>query len=358
MSVVDLVREVEQAMMQRVRIHKGGATCGNLEREISRLRSDNDRLMDEVNELKAARAVHVAEEEKLTSSQFEAELIEVVKKIQDIDIQLAGCQLQRFGNMRDVGILKKTLSRVQKRDDALTLVDQIEESLNQSKVLDPHGPEATAIDDMLDSLQDEFDRVEPKFEQYQKVMVNVNNAIQDLAPSVRSISLPGDFKEETHETLDNNRFALLGHLQHDLRMIHQLSRLRDIQIDNKQEIGILERAKVKLQRNAKVHALIAGKDSAQINAKVKKYQDDIEHLRGQMKSIESKLEAHGVAALKSITQLRLGAAEFTAESGKQRESLIANIHQEQQWKQRLAILRGEKMQNMRFILMLKAALKS
>eukprot|EP00434_Breviolum_minutum_P030793 symbB.v1.2.027230.t2/scaffold2778.1/size70658/8 len=57
-----------------------------------------------------------------------------------------------------------------------------------------------------------------------------------------------------------------------------------------------------------------------------------------------------------INKLRSMPFEFTTETGKLREQLIANIHQESSWKERLAVLRGEKLQNIRFIAMLMKAL--
>eukprot|EP00435_Cladocopium_sp_Y103_P043094 s592_g12.t1 len=77
-------------------------------------------------------------------------------------------------------------------------------------------------------------------------------------------------------------------------------------------------------------------------------------LRMAIKELESGLSPLTKEAAAIIDKLRSMPFAFTTETGKLREQLIANIHQESQWKERLAVLRGEKLQNIRFIAMLKA----
>ncbi|CAE7921717.1 hypothetical protein AK812_SmicGene16184 [Symbiodinium microadriaticum] len=67
---------------------------------------------------------------------------------------------------------------------------------------------------------------------------------------------------------------------------------------------------------------------------------------------------HNTKAADIIGKLREMPFEFTTETGKLREQLIANIHHESHWKERLAVLRGEKLQNIRFIALLKKAVDS
>jgi len=111
-----------------------------------------------------------------------------------------------------------------------------------------------------------------------------------------------------------------------------------------------------LQRSARIHRIITSGDREQMKAKVDVLREDIGSLRRQMKAFESKLEPHAQESLEILAKLRTDKNIFDARSGKRRELLIANLHQEEQWKKRLAVLRGEKMQNIRFVALLEAAL--
>merc|ERR1711957_558043 len=100
--------------------------------------------------------------------------------------------------------------------------------------------------------------------------------------------------------------------------------------------------------------MIASGDNEQIKEKVSILKTDIDTLRRQMKDIEAKLRPHAHESLTILEKLRTDKNVLNATSGKLREELIANLHQEEQWKKRLAVLRGEKMQNIRFTTMLEA----
>jgi hypothetical protein len=356
MSVTDLVTEVETSMVQGIHMNKGGEVYANLVTEAERVRTDNDTLMEEIIELKSSRANYVALEDELTNklhkagtfSAHEGEIVEATKKIKEIDLNLASLQIQKQQNIKDVGHLKRTLSRIEKRSDVRSIVAKVEEALTSGRVLSEDGAEAASIRELLGKLNGEFDRVEPKIVSYEEEMVDIDTSLQELTPRITS----GETSAEKYRM----RWELMDHLKRSMRMLSQVSRLRDIQIMNAQEINQLERALSKLQRSAKIHGIISSGDREQMKAKVDVLREDIGSLRRQMKDIESKLDPHHQESLEILAILRRDRNTFSARSGKQRELLIANLHKEEQWKKRLAVLRFEKMQNFRFIALLEATL--
>lgn len=357
MSVTDLVTEVERELVQGTHMNKDGEVYANLVAEAERVRTDNDSLHAEVKVLKKTRADFVAQEDELTKrlheagsfSAHEAEIVEVAKHIKEIDLNLASLQCQHQQNIKDVGFLKRTMSRIEKRSDVRSVVGKVEEALANGRVLREDGPEAAAIRELLGKLHSEFDRVEPKIVSHEEEMVDIDKSLQELTPRIRSGDEPSAEKYLM-------RWELMDHLKRSMRMLAQVSRLRDIQIMNSLEINILERALSKLQRSARIHRIITSGDREQMKAKVDVLREDIGSLRRQMKAFESKLEPHAQESLEILAKLRTDKNIFDARSGKRRELLIANLHQEEQWKKRLAVLRGEKMQNIRFVALLEAAL--
>lgn len=102
--------------------------------------------------------------------------------------------------------------------------------------------------------------------------------------------------------------------------------------------------------------MIESGDPDQIKAKMDVLNEDLVGLRHQTKEIECRLDSHAAEGLAIMVSLRHKHDAFTSAAGKQREILIANIHQEEQWKTRLAVLRGEKVQKLRLLTLLQAAL--
>lgn len=363
MSVSDLVTEVEQALVKGERLDKASAAYANLQREATRLRMDNDALIAEADELKDVRDEYVAKEEQISARLSEAggvslhlaEMVDVTEKIKEVDIKLAGLRHQQQQNIVDVGLLKRTMSRIEKRGEVTSLVDRVKAALakdiNEEEGLTADGPEATALAELVRGLRDEYERAAPKVLAYERGIADLGSKLHRHETGLHDTERP------TPEA-DEARMALISHLQQAKRMIAQLSRLRDIQSTNAQEIGMLERARAKLMRNVEIRRLLAIGDAQQLAAKVELLQEDTARIMAAIKEIEAGLEPHGQEAAAIISRLRSLKDVLTAETGKLREQLIANIHQKEQWKVRLAVLRGEKVQNLRFLAVLQAALAS
>jgi len=155
---------------------------------------------------------------------------------------------------------------------------------------------------------------------------------------------------------DDLRVQLHAQMQQAKRMIAQQIRLRELQKENSQEIGLIDRVRAKLMHYSRICALLEEGDKAKISEKMETLQQDTSRLRANIREVETGLEAHGGKATATIARLRSDKDSFTPQSGRLREELIANIHQESQRKEVLAVLRGEKLQNIRYIAMLKKAL--
>lgn len=359
MSVTDLVTEVEQALVKGERLEKGGDPYKNLQREATRLRMDNDALIVEADELKAERDAYVDQEEQI-HKQISAKpgevghlagMVEVTETIKEVDIKLAGLRYQQQQNIRDVGSLKRTMSRIEKRAEVTTLVDRVEASLARSSHEEQEGigdyePEAKELLELAGRLRDEFEKATPKALAYER-------DIAELGSKLRNEELT--HKQPTPET-DDARRNLISKLQQAKRMIAQLSRLIDIQTTNAQEIGMLERVRAKLIRHVEISHLLKAGDAGKLAAKAELLQEEIARVRSQIKTIESDMEADIDEANAIIAQLREKKDSLTPETGKLREQLIATIHRKEQVKGRLAALRGEKVQNLRALAVLQAAL--
>lgn len=119
---------------------------------------------------------------------------------------------------------------------------------------------------------------------------------------------------------------------------------------------MLERVRAKLIRHVEISHLLKAGDAGKLAAKAELLQEEIARVRSQIKTIESDMEADIDEANAIIAQLREKKDSLTPETGKLREQLIATIHRKEQVKGRLAALRGEKVQNLRALAVLQAAL--
>jgi len=309
-------------------------------------------------ELRSARAELIAQEEQVTAKLnedggfflHETELLDIMRKIQKLDIERAGLRHKHHQNIKDVGYLKKTMSLIKKRDEVTSLIDSVEEALAQGKAVDEESAEAEALAALVHRLRDEYDRVSPKIEAHSKDMSDLAASLQTTEKSLR------ERRARPCSEADEIRTELRAKIQQAKRMIAQLDRLREFQRLNAQEIGMLERLRAKLIRQADIQRLLAANDAGKLASKVDELQDDTGKLRARIKDLESGLKTHADEATAIIGKLRDHAFSFSPETGKLREQLIANIHQESQWKERLAVLRGETVQNIHFLGMIKKAL--
>lgn len=344
MSVADLIANVEEAMVRGFRLHKDGRTYADLQREAERLRAENDELTNEIDEIKVVRQRHVAE-----MKIQEDEIIAVTKQIQEIDFQLAELRNKHLHNIKDVGYLKIAMTHIEKSGEVLALVDKIEECLDSGDILTEDGHLYQALTHMLEDLQNEYNKVSPKIAAY-------GHARGKLAAELLALERDTGNNGESPQDVDNRLQEITAKLLQDRRMTAQLYRLCQLQVVDSELIGRLERSKATLLCYAEINRLRTARDPVQINAKVEQLNGDLERLRTSIQHIESRLGAHAQKGEETIASLRSMGHSLTSAMGKRREELFGNIRQEGQWKTRLAILRGQKLQTFRFIGLLKAAL--
>jgi len=355
MSVTDLVTEVEQALVKGERLNKESEAYINLKHEAKRLRLDNDDIMAQVDNLKKVRRGWVKQEDEITAklhaaggfALHEATMTDVLQRLREVDLQLAAFRNQQQQNIRDVGHLKRAMSRIEKHGEVTSLVDRIDDTLHMGKAVDKDNPVFAEISELFNGLRTEFDKVPPKVMSYEQDICSLTTMAQTTALDMQGKS----FREA-----DDARMTLVSHLQQAKRMLAQLARLSDIQILNAQEVGMLARAQSQIQKHAQIRDLIKSANNDQITAKIRWLQDDTSSLRSTIRDIEAGMDSRSQESLAIIDKLRSLKDVLTAETGKLREQLIASIHEEEQGKARLAALRGEKLQNIRFIAMLRSAL--
>jgi len=359
MSVQDLITEVEQALVQGERLDKESSAYANLRREALSLRLDNDDLSEKVAELEADRAKYISQEEELTAKlkedggffAHEADIMDMTGKIRQVDYKIAGLRHRHYQNIKDVGSLKRTMSLIEKRGQVTTLVDKSEEALDKDKSEEVPGLELQ-LREVVERLRKESEKIWPKISAYEASIAELSNTMCATQKKLHAV------RHTPTREADDLRTLLKAQINEVKRMMAQLGRLRDIQRVNAQEIGMVERERAKLSRYCQVRELLKEGDRQKLSDKIRLLQDDTDKLRESIKELESRLGPLTNEAAGIIRKLRDMPFEFTTESGKLREQVIANIHQESQWKERLAILRGEKLQNIRFIAMLSKALSS
>lgn len=355
MSVTDLVTEVEQALVKGERLDRDSEAYINLKHEAARIRLNNDDITAQVNELKKVRRSYVEQEDEITAklhedggfALHEATMTEVLQRLREVDLQLAAFRNQHQQNIRDVGHLKRAMSRIEKHGEVTSLVDHIDSTLRMGNTIDEDDPVFAELSELFNGLRTEFDKVGPKVMKYEE-------DISSLTALVQSTVL--DLRRKSFREADDKRMTLVSHLQHAKRMLAQMARLSDIQVLNAQEIGMLARAHSQIQRHAQIRDLIKSANKEQINAKIVWLQEDTSSLRSTIREIEAGMEYRSEESFDIISKLRSSKYVLTAETGKLREQLIACIHEEEQGKARLAALRGEKLQNLKFIAMLRSAL--
>lgn len=359
MSVQDLVTEVEVALVEGERLDEDSSAYANLKREALSLRLENDALNEKVAELEEARAQYIAQEEGLTEKlkedgaffAHEKDIMEMTRKIQEVDYKIAGLRHKHHHNIKDVGSLKRTMSLIEKRGKVTTLIDKTEEALDRGEVSDAMQLEAD-LTEVVERLREESAKIWPKISSYEAAISELSGQMSEIQNQLQAV-----LHTPTREA-DDLRTHLKAQINQVKRMMAQLGRLRDIQRVNAQEIGMVERERAKLKRYCRVRKLMEEGDETKVREKITVLQADTDRLRMAIKELESGLSPLTKEAAEIINKLRSMPFAFTTETGKLREQLIANIHQESQWKERLAVLRGEKLQNIRFIAMLIKALDS
>ncbi|CAE7318080.1 unnamed protein product [Symbiodinium natans] len=349
---------VEQALVQGERLGKDSTAYENLRREAVSLRLENDVLTEQVAELEEARAEYVAQEEQFTAKlnanggffAHEEEVVNMTGKIREVDYKIAGLRHKHYHNIKDVGSLKRTMSLIEKRGEVTTVLDKVNEALERGEVLDEQGEEARSLQEQVSRLRRESEKVWPKITSYEKDISTFSAKLSETQKQLHSI------RDTPTREADDLRTHLKAEINQVKRMMAQLGRLRDIQRVNAQEIGMVERVRAKLSKQVRVRKLLAEGNADELADKIANLQDDTNRLRTTIKDLEGRLQPLTKEAGVIITKLREMPFEFTTETGKLREQLIASIHQESHWKERLAVLRGEKLQNIRYIALLKKAL--
>ncbi|CAE7267266.1 unnamed protein product [Symbiodinium sp. CCMP2456] len=242
------------------------------------------------------------------------------------------------------------MSLIEKRGEVTMVIDKVNDALERGEVLDEEGPEARSLADLVQRLRKESEKVWPKISSYERDIAQFSEKLSETQRQLLAI------RDTPTRDSDDLRTHLKAQINQVKRMMAQLGRLRDIQRVNAQEIGMVERVRAKLFKQVRVRNLLAEGNPENMAMKIATLQEDTDRLRTTIKDLEAGLQPLTKEAADIIGKLREMPFEFTTETGKLREQLIANIHHESHWKERLAVLRGEKLQNIRFIALLKKAL--
>lgn len=359
-SASELATEVERELASGKKLQKGGSTYTKVEAELTRLREDNDHIIAQDMELKEVRSGHVAEEQKIieqvrTTGDVKVHgphLIDILKKIEDIDFQLAGLRCQQLENSRDISKLKREKVRIEKSEAVRTLIEQVDQAVEEGQSVSEGGPLAGAISDLVQGLYDEFDKNNEAASDTKKDIENSLSRLRSLVLGRRVRR--GRINSET-EALGGQLVSSFYELQ---RKNTKLGRLRDVQALNAKEINVLERAMDKLSRHARVRDLIQAKDVQKMEAEAAQLWEEIQQVRAALADLEAARAKHAQEAADAVDRLRAPSmlGVVTPETGELRERLIASLREEELCASRLAVLRGAQAQDIMFLGQLRAAL--
>lgn len=352
-----MMAEVERALAGGGRVEKGGALHGKVEVELRRLREDNDRITSQVLGLKKARAQLVATEDDLISKMRHdgdvhshgPSFASAVRKIEEVDSELAGLRCQQLVNSRDVAELKLGKVRIETREEVAELVRRVDEALAGG--LDASGLQAE-VQDLVKRLRDEFDASAHAVSATTKELDNTVGRLRNLELSIRVRR--GRIDAET----DALRGQLVSAFFEAKRKNSRLMRIRDSQAQNAKDINVLERALDRMARDSKIKEVLASGDKQRLSVEASALWEDIEQMQKALLRLEEVRDRHSEEVATAIADLRTPdmVGTVSAETGARRERLIAALREEELCAQRLAMLRNVQALDIELLRKVKSAM--
>lgn len=345
----ELAAEVEYNLASGQRLPTGGSLYSLLDAELSRLRWDNDRIIARVDDLKKIREAHVVEEDKIleqmrsdpSSTAHGTRLIETLKRIEEIDFQIAGLRSQQLENSRGVSAMKRGKVRIELSDELMSMVEKVDEVLREGKALSQKDPLTGALSALVQRQLEEYDRNAAAALEAKKDIENSLAKMRTLALGKRVRR--GRIDPET-EAIGGQLVASFYELQ---RKNAKLVRLRDVQLLNTKEVNVLERVIDKLARHARIQELIDSGDKAKMQSEADLMLHEMEVTKKALAELEAVKAGHAREAAQAVERLRAPDLKdaVTPETGALREGLFAALRGEELCASRLAVLRGVKAQH-------------
>merc|ERR1712232_1155636 len=153
---------------------------------------------------------------------------------------------------------------------------------------------------------------------------------------------------------DHQRASIIQTLMHMHRMLQNLARLRDIQVQTTKDIGMLERMRTRIKRFKDIEDLVRTGDEQMLIAAKLRLQEEIIAKRSTIKEFVA--EANEDVA-PTIDRLRDLAGVVTPETAHLRDSLLGSLQTEKETRARLVVLRSLQAHNVRFLAMINEALR-
>jgi len=340
-------------------LQRAGETFGKLDEELVRLREDNDNIGAQVAELMKVRSEYVAQEGLLIGqvrkagdvSAHGSGIIDALKKMEEVDCQLAGLRSQQLQNTRDISDLKRGKVRIETSEEIMSPIRQVEEAIAADGVLLEAGPLSEALSELVKSRQGDFDRNSHAVLATNKSLTNALATLKTQELSVRARR--GRINAETEAI----RGRMVSSFYTAQRKNAKLTRLRDSQATDAKQINELERALAKLNRHIEVRELIKAGDQQQMDLKAKELWNDMAQMQGLLAELENARAAHAHAATDAMAKLREPGMRdcVSPETGELRERLIESLREEELCAARLAALRGTQAQDVKLLSELQAS---
>eukprot|EP00913_Durusdinium_trenchii_P019436 g18273.t2 len=343
MSVQDLVTEVEQALVEGERLDEDSQAYANLRREAQSLRLENDALGEKVAELEERCSDDVTLGTRVAN-------VLLVPIQANWDPCLNHCPAQMG---------QTSVSWEEARKKYIAQEEELTAKLKEDGGFFAFEKDIVEMTGKIQEVDYKIAGLRHKH----------HHNIKDVGSLKRTMSLiekrgkVTTLIDKTEEALDRGQVSQAAQLEADLSEVVERLRQESAKIWPKissYEANIAELSTNMSETQEKLQVVLhtPTREADNLRTHLKGQINQVKRmLRKAIKELESGLSPLTEEAGAITDKLRSMPFAFTTETGKLREQLIANIHQESQWKERLAVLRGEKLQNIRFIAMLMKALR-
>jgi len=323
--------------------------------EVDRLRGENDKILAKVDELNGSRTQLVSESSGVIAAIHQggedpSHMAETLQKIEELDQHMGELRSSQIQNYLSIGALKRQMVTVQKNEEVMQLSKDVYEQIGRGEVVAEDGPLAVSLDDAANRLSEEFDSFSKSIAAAKKELDTVVSRVRSVELSLRARRGKADHEAETL------RFNLISGLYEARRKNAQLTRYRIQQALNVKLVAVLERAREAFRFHARIQALIASKDKAQMEVEVASLLRDIDATQKHVEELEVAKASHSTQIQDVTAKLREFTDKVSPETGKLREQLIAALREEEFCIVRLEVLRQVQVQDIKFLAHLRQAL--
>lgn len=348
---------MELAVASGQTLRKGDELYLRVDEALKKVREENNGVVAQINDLRSVRKEHVTEESRLYSLMQGGDVrehgelfIEQLRKIQEVDGDIAKMRFIQFQNSRDISELKRKKNRIERLGQLADVMAKLEE-VSEDDDEQSHAVLKEALKTQED-LQSEFDANKTE-------VVATRKEIESALGTMRNLELALLVRRGKHDAeVETFRGDLVTAFFTAQRKNMKLTRLREWQGFLLKDIGNLEQAIGKIQRRERVKEVIARGDRTILEMEFRQMVENVEKLQAVADNLETNCEQAADDTIESIEKLRDPSLidSVNVETGRLREKLIKALRKEELGSKRLRQIRETQAQYIILMGKLKDAL--